>query len=54
MPDSDILDIDSRCMTDAEITKIEYHSYVTYTNPFKNKNEIMDIGTAVGYILKSP
>lgn len=40
MPDSEILDIDSRYATDTKITKIEYHSYIPYTNSFRNNDEI--------------
>lgn len=40
MPDSNILDIDSNYNTDSKISKIEYHSYIPYTNSFKPNDEI--------------
>ncbi|VVC31095.1 Hypothetical protein CINCED_3A021405, partial [Cinara cedri] len=40
MPESDILDIDSHYTMDTKITKIEYHSYIPYTNSFRNNDEI--------------
>lgn len=40
MPESSILDVDSHYTTDTKITKIEYHSYVPYTNSFNENDEI--------------
>ena len=40
MPDSNILDIESNYITDSKISKIEYHSYIPYTNSFKLNDEI--------------
>ena len=40
MPESDILDIDTSYITDSKISKIEYHSYIPYTNSFKLNDEI--------------
>ena len=40
MPDSDILNIESNYITDSKISKIEYHSYIPYTNSFKLNDEI--------------
>lgn len=40
MPDAEILDIDASYVTDTKITKIEYHSYIPYTNSFRNNDEI--------------
>ena len=40
MPESNILDIDSNYNTDSKISKIEYHSYIPYTNSFKPNDEI--------------
>jgi len=40
MPESDILDIESDYVTDSKISKIEYHSYIPYTNSFKPNDEI--------------
>jgi len=40
MPDSDILNIESNYITDSKISKIEYHSYIPYTNSFKHNDEI--------------
>ena len=40
MPDGEILDIDASYVTDTKITKIEYHSYIPYTNSFRNNDEI--------------
>ncbi|KAL4101084.1 hypothetical protein QTP88_021104 [Uroleucon formosanum] len=40
MPESDILDKTSQYETDSKITKIEYHSYTSYTTLFNNNHEI--------------
>jgi len=40
MPESDILDVDSKYMSESKITKIEYHSYIPYTSSFRNNDEI--------------
>lgn len=40
MPDSNILDIESNYVTDSKISKIEYHSYIPYTNSFRPNDEI--------------
>ena len=40
IPESDILDITSHYETDSKITKIEYHSYTSYTTSFNNNDEI--------------
>jgi hypothetical protein len=40
MPESNILDVDSKYMNDSKITKIEYHSYTPYTSSFGNNDEI--------------
>ncbi|XP_025407225.1 uncharacterized protein LOC112681180 [Sipha flava] len=40
MPESDILDIDTPYTTNSKITKIEYHSYIPYTNSFNENDEI--------------
>lgn len=40
MPESDILDIDTSYISDSKISKIEYHSYIPYTNSFKLNDEI--------------
>jgi hypothetical protein len=40
MLESDILDFDSNYTIDSKICKVEYHSYIPYTNSFKNNDEI--------------
>lgn len=40
MPESNILDINSQYSTDSKITKIEYQSFIPYTNSFNNNDEI--------------
>ena len=40
MPESNILDVESKYSIDSKITKLEYHSYVPYTSTFDNNNEI--------------
>ncbi|XP_025420908.1 uncharacterized protein LOC112691011, partial [Sipha flava] len=40
MPESNILDIETNYTTDSKINKVEYHSYIPYTNSFNNNDEI--------------
>jgi hypothetical protein len=40
MPESDILDVESNYTIDSIIYKVEYHSFIPYTNSFKNNDEI--------------
>jgi hypothetical protein len=40
MPESDILDIETNYISDSKINKVEYHSYIPYTNSFNNNDKI--------------